>query len=367
MGCLTAIFQLIFEMMYTAIMGFMYIATFLFMIIKFIVKKITQAIKNKKNKTNNSTYTQPQYQKTTTEIKTTNIKPEILTKKNITNSYSYLKIYISKKHTGLRKNNELNYKLLGIESYDAPIVYYDDYAEVKGYNVFEADECSSEKYGNLLNKIHILCGNDFYATIGYGQEQIDYKITLKDDKVYINGNNIQFMKNRYMYLKNKIISFSDRLFDYFTYIEDNNFYNDVVPNDDLDCDSIESLGNKLKETNDILLFEIPYMEEISTIIDIIEPKIIREYQKGQNQAFNNLPEIDVIEEDESIFESNINKNNNKEKEMSWEEKEFEREADLWGLSKEDRRIAKEERMSPAEFVEAEEYNDDELLLDEWER
>lgn len=254
MGCLTAIFKIIFEMMYGVIMGFLYIVSFLFIIIKFVVKKIIQANKNKKNKTNNSTYTQPQYQKVSTNINTPQTKEEISNQKNITNSYSYLKIYISKKHTGLRKDNELNYKMLGIESFDAPTVYYDDYAEVKGYNVFESGECSSEKYGLVLQKIYEQCGNDFYATIGYEQEKVDYKITLKDDKIYINGNNIQFMKNRYMYLKNKIISFSEKLYDYFIYIEDDNFYNDVVPNDDLDCDSIESLGNKLKQNNDILLF-----------------------------------------------------------------------------------------------------------------
>ena len=59
-----------------------------------------------------------------------------------------------------------------------------------------------------------------------------------------------------------------------------NFYIDVVPNDDLDCDSIKSLSDKIKETNEILMFEIPYMEEISYIIDIIEPKIIDESNKG---------------------------------------------------------------------------------------
>lgn len=109
------------------------------------------------------------------------------------------------------------------------------------------------------------------------------------------------------------------------------------------------------------------MEEISLIIDIIEPKIIKEYQKGQTEVSNSLPDIKVIDEyvKEPIFE--FSKKENKKKEMSWEEREFEREADLWGLSKEDRRIAKEERMSPAEFVEAEEYDDNELLLDEWER
>lgn len=88
-----------------------------------------------------------------------------------------------------------------------------------------------------------------------------------------------------------------------------------------------------------------------------------QYQKSQNKEFNRLSDIEVIEEYEPMFESNINT----KKEKSWKEKEFEREADLWGLSKEDREIAKEERMSPSEFIEAEEYNDDDLFLDEWER
>ena len=49
------------------------------------------------------------------------------------------------------------------------------------------------------------------------------------------------------------------------------------------------------------------------------------------------------------------------------ESEFDRESKLWGLSEEDKRIAKEERMSPADYIEAEEYDDDNLDLDEWER
>ena len=42
---------------------------------------------------------------------------------------------------------------------------------------------------------------------------------------------------------------------------------------------------------------------------------------------------------------------------------FERESNLWNLSKEDKRIAKEERMSPADYIEAEENNDDNLDID----
>lgn len=51
---------------------------------------------------------------------------------------------------------------------------------------------------------------------------------------------------------------------------------------------------------------------------------------------------------------------------NYKDEKFDKEAALWGLSEEDKRIAKEERMSPADFVEAEERDDDELITDEWE-
>lgn len=40
---------------------------------------------------------------------------------------------------------------------------------------------------------------------------------------------------------------------------------------------------------------------------------------------------------------------------------------IYNLSKEDQRIAKEERMSAADYIEAEEYDDDNLDKDEWQR
>lgn len=69
--------------------------------------------------------------------------------------------------------------------------------------------------------------------------------------------------------------------------------------------------------------------------------------------------------------SSINefKNNTSKKTMKKDyakKTEFDKEADLWGLSEEDRRIAKEERMSPADYIEAEERDDDVLDTDEWE-
>lgn len=43
---------------------------------------------------------------------------------------------------------------------------------------------------------------------------------------------------------------------------------------------------------------------------------------------------------------------------------FNREANLWGLSNEDKRIARQERMSPADYTEAEENDDDDLDYDD---
>lgn len=68
---------------------------------------------------------------------------------------------------------------------------------------------------------------------------------------------------------------------------------------------------------------------------------------------------------ESSFKK-TNVKSNKVVKRNCKDEEFEREAELWGLSEEDKRIAKEERMSPADFVEAEERDDDELITDEWE-
>lgn len=128
---------------------------------------------------------------------------------------------------------------------------------------------------------------------------------------------------------------------------------------------ISDLADKLKETNDILLFELPYMEEVNNVINHIEPILDKIYEREKQIVMDSLPNIEIIELPEE--ENKKEKKKPKKKELSWKEQKFEEEADLWGLSKEDRRIAKEERVSPADFIEAEEYDDDELLLDEWER
>lgn len=68
---------------------------------------------------------------------------------------------------------------------------------------------------------------------------------------------------------------------------------------------------------------------------------------------------------ESSFKK-TNVKSNKVVKRNYKDEEFDKEAKLWGLSEEDKRIAKEERMTPADFIEAEERDDDELITDEWE-
>ena len=63
---------------------------------------------------------------------------------------------------------------------------------------------------------------------------------------------------------------------------------------------------------------------------------------------------------------NMNNNLKKRKIIQSNDAEFTKEAKHWGLSNEDIRIAKQERMSPADYIEAEERDDDELVTDEWE-
>ncbi len=58
------------------------------------------------------------------------------------------------------------------------------------------------------------------------------------------------------------------------------------------------------------------------------------------------------------FFKKTNVKSNKVVKRNYKDEKFDKEAELWGLSEENKKIAKEERMSPADFVEAEERDDD---------
>lgn len=79
---------------------------------------------------------------------------------------------------------------------------------------------------------------------------------------------------------------------------------------------------------------------------------------SKNKIHYDYPKLSNIKVKDSKIKKAPRKN--------YKEEQFDKEAELWGLPEEDKRIAKEERMSPADFIEAEERDDDELITDEWE-
>lgn len=96
---------------------------------------------------------------------------------------------------------------------------------------------------------------------------------------------------------------------------------------------------------------------IQIIINIIKFIVSLCSKKKYRPSYTKLISFGELK-DNSNYRSKTKKVNKKSK--------FDEDADLWGLSLEDRKIAKEEGMSPADFVEAEERDDDELFTDEWE-
>ena len=66
----------------------------------------------------------------------------------------------------------------------------------------------------------------------------------------------------------------------------------------------------------------------------------------------------------SFSYSNSYKNSKKKSNKYDKYNRFDKAANLWGLSNEEKEIAKQEGMSAADFIEAEERDDDELLTDE---
>lgn len=350
MGCLFRILSVFIDVL-------LYCFLFCCFLIYSLIKMFIQYIKNKNNRKSKVILQDNSIQKRYRELLSP--PPEM-------HKVVYLKVYINKKFRELKKNDELDLEKLGTSFCDAPSLDFDEDDKKPGFNAFVGEENTSEQFSTLLTKIYHYCGDEFYATIGYEENKFKYKITVKNGVIFINGMNFEHMLNHYNLLKNSIISYSEKLYEMYTYIQDID-YSKVNPYNDIDFYSITYLADKLKNSNDILMFEIPYMEEMDNTIRYMEKKIDAIYQQTYKKTMDSLPDLNIFDESYEEEPIKIKKKKPKEKELSWEEKEFEEEADLWGLSEEDRRIAKEERMSPAEFVEAEEYDDDELLLDEWER
>ena len=77
-----------------------------------------------------------------------------------------------------------------------------------------------------------------------------------------------------------------------------------------------------------------------------------------------IKNISELIKDTSSLSSKKKNNNNYNKKTIIKESQFDKEAKLWELTKEDKRIAKEERLSPADYIEAEERDNDDLIDDD---
>lgn len=270
---------------------------------------------------------------------------------------AYFKLYINKKHKELVNDDRLDTDILGIKSWDAPYLYLVN--DEGRYYVFEDENYSSKDIGFFLEKLYNYCYDDFIFTIGYNKDSYCHKYIVNNGKISFDDYNDLELRHKYNELYNYISSAVERFDDYYIYIDDSDFFDDVVPNDDLDCDSFEELLDKLNKTNNIIIFELAYMEEIVELIKYVEPIVKSEYQYNKDKKRIKLTYVkDIYVTDNDKIEKSYSRNN--ESKSSWKDKIFNREANLWGLSKEDRRIAKQERMSPADYIEAEERDDDNL-------
>ena len=113
---------------------------------------------------------------------------------------------------------------------------------------------------------------------------------------------------------------------------------------------------------------MPYIKELWLLAKELTPIVDKEISLMDKEIRDVFGDGEYHVVREEVMPKNVKKEKKKEKpkKLSWKEEEFEREAKLWGLSEEDKQIAKAEGFTPADFVEAEERMDDILDTDEWE-
>lgn len=274
--------------------------------------------------------------------------------------YYNLNIYISKYYQEIIKDDELNCKKIGLDNTNLYDIYVDNSAN---YIEISLSEYTAKDYGCLLKKLFEYCGSDMYAI--YNHKDITYKFTIDNSKCYINNYSYAEIKTKYDRLKNEVINIIDITSDKLTFIEDNYDYQILSENGDFD--DYEELADNLRDNNEVSIFELPYMEEATSNLKILETKINKIYVAQRNQGLHNFYyEENTYDEEEKKQDVKLPKKEAKpkKKELTEAEKRFEKEADYYGLTKREREICKLENMTPEEFVEAEEsidpLRDDEL-------
>lgn len=358
-GCLYTFFMIPFYMIYYIIVATFYVMYygaiacyyifgFVVALIVSIVKAIFNGLQNKKvdNNRYNTAKNDALQNSPVVPKKVADLKQEKLKE-----PYILAKVEKSVGRTIFR-NDEINYEELGIESFYCPSssVYFD---EEKYYEI-EIYEYPNDLAGKLLNAMFKKFKEKMTVVIGENSNNIKYRYKYKDGEVIVNELTSSQKKSKNNMIRKEYDRLKQGIDDRVLMDDDSNALDNELQVYGIESDDFYSVENYLED--DYLIYEWYYVEQILPIVASIslEPK------------YKPLPNIQITTVEEPSNNSTFKSNSNKNK-KSWKEKEFDKQADLWGLSKEDRRIAKQERMSPADYAEAEEYDDDELLKDDWDR
>ena len=358
-GCLYTFFMIPFYMIYYIIVATFYVMYygaiacyyifgFIVALIVSIVKAIFNGLQNKKvdNNRYNTAKNDVLQNSPVVPKKVADLKQEKLKE-----PYILAKVEKSAGRTIFR-NDEINYEELGIESFYCPSssVYFD---EEKYYEI-EIYEYPNDLAGKLLNAMFKKFKEKMTIVIGENSNNIKYRYKYKDGEIIVNELTSSQQKSKNNMIRKEYDRLKQGIDDRVLMDDDSNALDNELQVYGIESDDFYSVENYLED--DYLIYEWYYVEQILPIVASIslEPK------------YKPLPNIQITTVEEPSNNSTFKSNSNKNK-KSWKEEEFNKQADLWGLSKEDRRIAKQERMSPADYVEAEESDDDELLKDDWDR
>lgn len=189
------------------------------------------------------------------------------------------------------------------------------------------------------------------VVIGENSNNIKYKYKYKNGEVIVNDLTPLQQKIKNNAIRNDYDRLKQGVDDRVLMDDDKNSLDNELKVYGIDHIDFSILESYLED--DYIIYEWYCAEQLLSIVSIIslEPK----YQP--------LSKIQIIEIEESSNNTFSKNPNNK----SPKKDKFAKRSNIWGLSKEDEKIAKQERMTPADYIEAEENNDDELLKDDWNR
>lgn len=265
--------------------------------------------------------------------------------------FPYILVRIEK--TAGRKifnDDSINSEEFGIDSLECPMTFV-DFDNEKDYKV-EIDEDSNALACKLLDAMFKKLKRKMTVEIGKNENDIKYRYYYTDEGVMINRMNKDNILRINSSLRDEYIRIKNGIANRSTLDDDPDLIEEELKVYNIDINDFYNVDEYL--SNDYLIYEWFYIEQLLSVLKNIDLTV-----KSKPLVFERVIEY----EDERGSKKDVKSKNSSFKKKS----QFDKEADLWGLSKEDRRIAKDERMSPADYVEAEENDDDELLKDDWDR